>query len=250
MPTSRGPKPAACPHPSQLAPFRAQKPAQKAPELPDVDEAEIDVDDGDFDFIEEYGSSANFLQNLNAREIDAYLTQPRQGKDAANKRRKTDSRANGRGAPAGVNDSDSDAGSDLPIDSGGEDADSGDEQDGLEARHKGMLERRGQKPGTAAEDDDDAAPLPVKTMEGGVLRAPKMTARARAALGRASEVQVEGIIVTEDEKVHRIREQMAKEEERARCRPPPAIALGPAVHPPFLGPGAKRGPAARTVPLP
>lgn len=67
------------------------------------------------------------------------------------------------------------------------------------------------------DEDDEAAPLPVKTLSGEVIRAPRMTAQARALLGKASAVSVEGITVEEDDKIVRLREQMEREAEKQRC---------------------------------
>lgn len=53
--------------PAHTFPLHTQAKPVKAPELPDIDEGEIDVDDDDFEFIQEYGDSAAFLERLDAK---------------------------------------------------------------------------------------------------------------------------------------------------------------------------------------
>ena len=156
--------------------------------------------------------------------IDKYLSEPREDRGPAEKRRRPEATTDHGVSSAGDGVSSAGDGVSSAGDGDGDDdgdAESGSESDGdeggLESAHLRRMAGAGTGAGAGGEDEDDAAaPLPVKTMAGEVVRLPRMTSRARAVLARASDVAVEGVTVVEDERMARVQEQMAKDEERKR----------------------------------
>ncbi|KAG1668841.1 hypothetical protein FOA52_004936 [Chlamydomonas sp. UWO 241] len=161
------------------------------------DGGDVDVSDDDVDFVQQYGSRIGFLENLDKSALDKSV-KAKQGKEA---KEQAAARAK---AKAG-----------------------GDDSDGGEGDGEADYERRPRAADTKAAREGGSKGLPVKTLDGTVMYAPKEQRRAlkqadgddgpAGAVSAADTIRVAGVTIVDarDEEVARAAAEKAEAEAAA-----------------------------------